>query len=211
MKVIESGLRFASNLTKRTRTTAVILHHAEASNCTVYDVHRWHLANDWAGIGYHYFVRKDGRIYRGRPENTVGAHAGSKSGYNAKSIGICFEGAYDREVMPAAQLAAGKALIRDIMSRYGKLDLLRHKDVCDTDCPGEKFPWEQIKNYNITEKDEDDMLIYKTQKDIPDWAQNTVKKLLAKGYLTGEDNGALNLEHNMLRVLVINDRAGLYQ
>ena len=37
------------------------------------------------------------------------------------------------EHMPAAQLAALKNLIRDIMSRYGKLKLLRHKDVNETD------------------------------------------------------------------------------
>ena len=36
-----------------------------------------------------------------------------------------------------------------------------------------------------------------------------MRKLLDKGYLEGTGDG-LNLEHNMLRVLVINDRAGLY-
>lgn len=59
------------------------------------------------------------------------------------------------------------------------------------------------------EKDDDDMVIYKTLSDVPSWGQATVKKLMAKGYLEGTGEG-LNLEHNMLRVLVINDRAGLY-
>ena len=58
-------------------------------------------------------------------------------------------------------------------------------------------------------KDDDDMVIYKTLSDVPSWGQATVKKLMAKGYLEGTGEG-LNLEHNMLRVLVINDRAGLY-
>lgn len=59
------------------------------------------------------------------------------------------------------------------------------------------------------EKDDDDMVIYKTFSDIPSWAKTTVKKLMEKGYLEGTGAG-LNLEENMLRVLVINDRAGLY-
>lgn len=58
-------------------------------------------------------------------------------------------------------------------------------------------------------KDDDDMVIYKIFADVPSWAKPTVKKLMDKGYLEGTGAG-LNLEENMLRVLVINDRAGLY-
>lgn len=59
------------------------------------------------------------------------------------------------------------------------------------------------------ETEDDDMTIYEKLEDVPDWGQATVNKLLTKKYLVGEEN-ALNLEKNMLRVLVINDRAGLY-
>lgn len=58
-----------------TATRRIILHHAAAVTCTPQQVHQWHLANGWTGIGYHFFVRKDGTVYRGRPEDTVGAHA----------------------------------------------------------------------------------------------------------------------------------------
>ncbi|EKC77056.1 protein containing N-acetylmuramoyl-L-alanine amidase, family 2 domain protein, partial [human gut metagenome] len=47
--------------------------------------YRWHLANGWAGAGYHFLVRKDGTIYRLRPEDKVGAHA---YGSNYNSIGV---------------------------------------------------------------------------------------------------------------------------
>ncbi|MBP9550733.1 MAG: hypothetical protein KBE34_02250, partial [Veillonella sp.] len=30
--------------------------------------------NGWAGIGYHFVIRKDGTIERGRPLSVVGAH-----------------------------------------------------------------------------------------------------------------------------------------
>lgn len=60
------------------------------------------------------------------------------------------------------------------------------------------------------EKEEDEMTIYKTLEDVPEWARPTVEKLLEKKYMVGEGNGVLNLEHNMLRGLVVNDNAGLY-
>ena len=45
---------------------------------------------------------------------------------------------------------------------------------------------------------------------MPEWAKPTVTKLMRKGYLKGDDEGKLNLDDNMLRILVINDRAGIY-
>ena len=68
------------------------------------------------------------------------------------------------ETMPAAQLAALKDLIRDIMSRYGKLKLLRHKDVNETDCPGVNFPWAEVQQFaepEKTAKKEDDEVVEK--------------------------------------------------
>ena len=45
---------------------------------------------------------------------------------------------------------------------------------------------------------------------MPDWAKPTVTKLVTRGYLKGDENGKLNLDMNVLRILVINDRAGVY-
>lgn len=59
-------------------------------------------------------------------------------------------------------------------------------------------------------KEEDDMVVYKTLKDVPAVYKPTVEKLIKKGALKGEGEGVLNLEENMLRGLVINDRMGLY-
>lgn len=126
MTVIETSLPRNGNFTRRSKITAVVLHHAEASRASVEDINRWHMERGWTGIGYHYYIRKDGKVYRGRPEWALGAHA---QGANDYSIGICCEGSYMTETMPAAQLASLKALIRDIMQRYGALKLLRHKDV----------------------------------------------------------------------------------
>ena len=149
MQIHEANLKRNGNWSHRSGTSEIILHHAEASHASVEDINQWHLERGWAGIGYNYYVRKDGTIWRGRPEWAVGAHA---KGHNDKSIGICCEGAYMTETMPAAQLAALKDLIRDIMSRYGKLKLLRHKDVNETDCPGVNFPWAEVQRYADTQQ-----------------------------------------------------------
>ena len=45
---------------------------------------------------------------------------------------------------------------------------------------------------------------------MPDWAKPTITKLMKKGFLKGDENGKLGLDDNMLRMLVINDRAGIY-
>ena len=58
------------------------------------EVHEWHQQRGFSGCGYHYVVRKDGRIQRGRPVNKVGAHA-RDNGHNNRSIGISFAAGYN--------------------------------------------------------------------------------------------------------------------
>lgn len=53
-------------------------------------------------------------------------------------------------------------------------------------------------------------MIYNTIDSVPEWARPTIQKLADKGYLKGDGEDELNLNDTMLRLLVINDRAGLY-
>ena len=50
---------------------------------------------------------------------------------------------------------------------------------------------------------------YNKVEEVPEWGKATVEKLIRKGYLHGGDTG-LGLTEDMLRLLVINDRAGVY-
>ena len=50
---------------------------------------------------------------------------------------------------------------------------------------------------------------YDTIEEVPDWGKATVRKLVDKKLLEGEGDG-LGMTYDLLRVLVINDRAGLY-
>ena len=157
MEIIETNLQFRDMSTRKV-TERIILHHADAKKCSAEDIHRWHLNNGWSGAGYHFLVRKDGKIYRLRPEDKVGAHAYS-SNYN--SIGICFEGNYMEEDMPEIQKEAGKELVAYLKNKYGITTVQRHKDVCATSCPGDKFPFEEIAN---SEKKEE--VISKPQEEV---------------------------------------------
>ena len=140
MNIIETNLKFGT-LSTRKSTKRAILHHAEASKCTAEDIHRWHLQNGWSGAGYHFLVRKDGSVYRLRPEWAVGSHA---KGSNSDSIGICFEGSYMTETMPQAQINAGRELVSYLKGKYGFSKVQAHRDVCQTNCPGTNFPFDQI-------------------------------------------------------------------
>ena len=139
MNIIKSNLSFGA-LTKRSRTQQIILHHA-VMNGGVEDIHRVHLNQGYSGIGYHYYVRKDGSIYEGRPSNTIGAHA---SGSNSNSIGICFEGNFENEYMSDAQKNAGKELVAYLKDLYKISVVKKHCDVNATACPGKNFPFGEI-------------------------------------------------------------------
>ena len=141
MKINEVTYKWNGALTKRRSTTRIILHHAAASKCTAQQIHSWHLANGWVGIGYHFFVRKDGSVYRGRPETVVGAHAGNN---NYDSIGICFEGNFMTETMSEAQKRAGQELVQYLKDKYGISKVQKHSDVNATGCPGTRFPFKEI-------------------------------------------------------------------
>lgn len=148
MKIIETNLAFRSALSKRNKTNQIVLHHAAARNCSVETIHSWHLGNGWSGIGYHFFVRKDGTIYRGRPIDKVGAHC---SGHNSNTIGICFEGNFQEETMDAIQIQAGQELISYLFAMYGlnEGNVVRHRDLMATSCPGTHFPYETIRKGNV--------------------------------------------------------------
>ncbi len=51
--------------------------------------------------------------------------------------------------------------------------------------------------------------VFATIEEVPNWGKSTVKKLIDKGILNG--TGAnLDISYTLLRLLVINDRAGVY-
>lgn len=148
INIIEPKLDF-KEMDIRNATNMIVLHHAEHPNCSVEEVHQWHLDNGWAGIGYHFFIRKDGKIYRGRPEETVGSHC---KGNNETSIGICAEGNYMKETMNEAQKTALINLTAYLKGKYKVNKVYGHREAGSSNCPGINYPLDEIKDKanNIT-------------------------------------------------------------
>lgn len=150
MNIIETNLKFKS-MSKRQSTDRLILHHSACSNCTAEQIHQWHLNNGWEGAGYHFLVRKDGNVYRLRPEEYIGAHA---YGSNYNSIGICAEGNFENDTMPEAQKNSLIELVSYLKGKYGISKVLKHSDVNNTACPGKNYPFNEIVNGKVEERHE---------------------------------------------------------
>ncbi len=140
MKIIEKTYAWNGELSKRYLTKYIVLHH-RAGNGDADSIHKQHVNNGWVGIGYHFYVRKDGSIYRGRPINTWGSHC---IGYNDKTVGICFEGNFQDEKMPKVQLEAGQKLVDYLKGLYPEAEMRKHTELYPTACPGVNFPFNEI-------------------------------------------------------------------
>ena len=78
------------------REINLIVVHCSATRAdrdfTENDLEVCHRHRGFNGAGYHFYIRKNGDIKNTRPLEKPGAHA---LGYNAHSIGICYEGGLD--------------------------------------------------------------------------------------------------------------------
>ena len=204
MNIIESTYKWAYTPGTRKTTTDLILHHAAASNVAAQTIHQWHLNNGWAGIAYHYYVTKGGSVYRGRPENWLGGHT---TNYNSCSIGICFEGNFDNDVMTAAQREAGAELVADIKKRYPGINVGKHGWYNATACPGKNFPFDEIVSGKTTEPVEDNA----ESKEPSEWAKEACQKAVESGLFIGNGNGDYMWQENLTREMmaVLLDRLGL--
>lgn len=108
---------------------------------------------------------------------------------------------------------------KSLVGQPDKQNMTIHRWFSATDCPG-SYLYNRMgeiadtvnKRLEAQEEKEDDVKRYNTieeiEKEAP-WAAPTVSKLIAKGVLQGTGAG-LDLSMDMLRMLTINDRAGLY-
>lgn len=146
MSIIQTNLQWAYSPSRFTQPVKyLVLHHA-AGNGSVEAIHAYHRdTNKWAGIAYHLYVRKDGKVYAGRPMNCQGGHC---LNYNGVSIGICFEGNFETESMSVAQMTGGVEAITYAMAHYPGMKIVGHRELGSTSCPGKNFPLDYFKHYN---------------------------------------------------------------
>ncbi len=103
------------------------------------EIRKWHKDRKWNDIGYHFVIRRNGELEKGRDVAIAGAHA---KGHNFSSIGICLIGGINE---------GGKADANYTIKQYNSLiqlvdflrmtfpitDVLGHRDLPDVnkECP----------------------------------------------------------------------------
>lgn len=103
----------------------------EDRTLTEQELDRCHRQRGFNGTGYHFYVRKNGDIKTTRPLEKVGAHV---KGYNAHSIGICYEGGLDAQGRPKDtrtewQKHSLRVLILALLRDYPDSHVCGHRDL----------------------------------------------------------------------------------
>ena len=130
-------------MSKNKRNISLIVLHCSATrvnqNFTIEQLEACHKARGFQTIGYHFYITKDGTLYPGRPESQMGAHA---KGFNAHSIGICYEGGLDehgrcKDTRTLAQKVTMEELLQSLCVDYPDAEILGHRDLpgVHKECP----------------------------------------------------------------------------
>ena len=142
----------------RRQTKKIIIHASQTTvnhDIGVDEIKKWHTDKGWSDIGYHFVVRLNGEIERGRNIMLEGAHC---KGHNHDSIGICYVGgALNKDETGDTRTEEQKKsllnLIDFLQKTYGNLDTYGHKNFTDLkDCPffdaKEEYRDTKKKNYD---------------------------------------------------------------
>lgn len=134
------------------RNIDFIIVHCSATKAgqdfTAADIDCWHRERGFNGIGYHYVIRLDGKLEKGRDVSQAGAHC---RGWNERSVGICYIGGLDANGRPAdtrtnAQKRVLYQIIMDLQREYNILQVLGHRDTSlDLNGDGVIEPYEYVK------------------------------------------------------------------
>lgn len=145
MEIKNANLKFNGRLQTLylSQVKYIMIHHTAHPTWNVHDVHNYHLrSNGWIGIGYNFFIEKDGTIYEGRGFN-VGAGA---TGYNKNSLHVCFAGNFETQEPTEEQLESGEWLVKYLLNMCSNdTKVVGHKDIGNTACPGKNFPLDKFK------------------------------------------------------------------
>lgn len=187
----------------------IVLHHP-AANWTVWQTHEYHRdVCGWGGIGYNFYIHKDGTIYKGRGyDQGAGVY-----NHNNHTVHISFQGNFEtvNTYMSDAQFNAGVWMIAELKKVFPRARVVGHKYFGGTVCPGQHFPLQEMQSGEYR-KDDDEMteeerkLLQSLAPVVtPEWAKATVHKLeLLGARFEGTQPEAV------WRSLVITDRAGIY-
>ena len=118
----------------------LVIHHTAVDEQSPVQIAKFHTESDHliqggaAGIAYHFFIREDGRIYQTQELTTISWHV---AGHNTASVGICLSGNLDRHPPTAAQQSSVKALVAQLKQQFPQVQVKRHGEFKQTNCPGQ--------------------------------------------------------------------------
>ena len=142
VNIVETNLNFG-DLSERGTTDMIVIHHTgnpTDDDLSAEEIHQSHLNQDWAGIGYHFVIRKDGTIERGRPEWAIGSHA---YGENSHTIGIHVCGNFEIGAPTEIQLGKLAHLIGNLCADWNiptdRAHIVGHRELMPTACPGKNL------------------------------------------------------------------------
>lgn len=114
------------------------------TSAKVQEIRRWHKAQGWRDIGYHYLIDRDGTVAEGRPVEQVGAHV---KGRNTGTIGVALFGGHGSAAtdqfsdhFTLRQANALRGLIAKLQADYGPLAVSGHNQFAAKACPGFNAP-----------------------------------------------------------------------
>lgn len=180
-----------------------------------------YFASKKVGASAQYYVDEK-EIWQGVEDKDIAWHVGNKTYIhkycrNNNSIGIemcCKKDKQGNWYIEKETINNTIELTKMLMKKYNIPieNVIRHYDVTGKNCP-EPFVrnedlWIEFKN-RLLEGDDEDMIRYNKIEEVPEYAKATIQKLVDKKVLNGAGAG-LDLSEDMIRILVINDRSGLY-
>ncbi len=123
-------------LTPRKATNYIAIHCSASlpsPDTDVKTIDRWHRQRGFTMVGYHYVIRTDGEVQKGRDEGAIGAHV---VGHNADSIGICLVGGVDAngpsgkpvDNFSKEQMLSLLVLLKELRAKYPKAAIQGHRD-----------------------------------------------------------------------------------
>lgn len=119
-----------------------------ARDIGVAEIRAMHRAKGWRDVGYHYVIRRDGTVEKGRADTVMGAHV---AGHNANSLGICLVGGVKPDMTAETnftpdQYAALEQLLGTLTARHPAARVCGHRDLSpDRNGNGKVEPGEWVK------------------------------------------------------------------
>lgn len=111
---------------------------AEGKDFNAADIDRWHKQRGFKKIGYHYVIKLDGTIEKGRGVEEIGAHC---LNHNKNSIGICYigglssDGKTPKDTRTTEQKKALWKLIVELLIKYPNATIHGHRTYAAKACP----------------------------------------------------------------------------